>query len=164
MGLMNPRVVFAITIGSVMLAPFSCIVKDGRSSLEASSARGESIYELLLPEGSPLGVRDLSNNPHRIIHDSELVAIMSRDFSKSAMWGETFQLGRHNGVPVVAIHPCSDICPDYTVRIVYYELPPGKSCADAGGRLRLFGVPEGISIRTKEFCVPPVLGDPPEKR
>ena len=47
------------------------------------------------------------------------------------MMEKRITLGLHHGVPVVVEFPCSDICPQYTTRIVHYDLAPGAACAAA---------------------------------
>jgi hypothetical protein len=65
-------------------------------------------------------------------------------------------LGRHHGVPVVADHPCGDVCPQYTRRIVHYDLPPER-CAETGGVVVEELVPRGIAVRRMPYCEPAVL-------
>jgi hypothetical protein len=60
-------------------------------------------------------------------------------------------------VPVVAEFPCSDVCPQYTVRIIHYRLPPEASCASVGGVEKEVLVPIAIAVRPKTFCIPEPL-------
>jgi hypothetical protein len=92
----------------------------------------------------------------RELTDSQLVAIQREKFDKSQIMQETTRLGTHQGKMVIAEHPCSDVCPAYTVRIVRYDLPL-EQCEKAGGMIGYRIVPQGISAGVKAFCVPPVL-------
>lgn len=92
-----------------------------------------------------------------MLDDAALVAYAARPFDKHAMMGQTVELGRNHGLPVVAEFPCSDVCPQYTVRIIHYRLPPGGNCAAAGGEEKTVGVPVAIAVLPKTFCVPAVL-------
>jgi hypothetical protein len=83
----------------------------------------------------------------------------ARPWNKSEMMNRRVRLGTHHGAYVVADYPCSDVCPDYTTRIIHYDIPPGIACAGVGGVLRYAIVPSGgISANRRAFCVPTVLG------
>jgi hypothetical protein len=86
-----------------------------------------------------------------------LQAWASQPWDKAALMHTTVAVGRYNGVPVVAEHPCSDVCPQYTVRIIHYELPPEASCASVGGVEKDVLVPIAITVRPKTFCIPEPL-------
>jgi hypothetical protein len=94
-----------------------------------------------------------------LLDDAALQAYAARPFDKHALMGQTVELGRHHGVPVVAEFPCADVCPQYTVRIIHYRLPPGGDCTAAGGVEETVGVPVAIAVLPKAFCVPKVLAD-----
>jgi hypothetical protein len=91
------------------------------------------------------------------LDDAALKAYAAQSFDPRAMMGRTVELGRHHGVPVVAEFPCSDVCPQYTVRIIHYRLPPGTDCAAAGGVARDAPVPVAIASTYETFCVPKAL-------
>lgn len=86
-----------------------------------------------------------------------LQAWAGKPWNKAAMMHTTAEIGRYRGVPVVAEYPCSDVCPQYTVRIIHYRLPPDVSCASAGGVEKQVLVPIAIAVRSKTFCIPPPL-------
>ncbi|HEY8585751.1 MAG TPA: hypothetical protein VIL60_03370 [Rhodanobacter sp.] len=86
-----------------------------------------------------------------------LQAWASQPWDKAALMHSTVELGRFRGVPVVAEHPCSDVCPQYTVRIIHYRLPPGANCASAGGVEKEVLVPIAITVLPKTFCIPEPL-------
>ncbi|WP_424682153.1 hypothetical protein [Frateuria sp. YIM B11624] len=92
-----------------------------------------------------------------LLDDAALAAYAARPFDKQAMMGQTVELGRNHGMPVVAWFPCSDVCPQYTVRIIHYRLPEGADCAAAGGVEESVGVPVAIAVLPRTFCVPKVL-------
>ena len=91
--------------------------------------------------------------------DAALQAYAVRPWDKAQRMGTTEQLGRHHGVPVVAEFPCGDVCPQYTVRIIHYVLPPGVSCERAGGVAQSVAVPVAITVLQKTYCFPKVLLD-----
>lgn len=94
----------------------------------------------------------------RVITDAELIAFSQERFSKADMMFQHLALGMHNGLQVVADHPCGDICPSYTLRIIHYQLANGAACEEVGGVVLRVGVPRAIAVNLESFCVPKVLG------
>lgn len=78
-------------------------------------------------------------------------------WDKAALTHTTVELGNYHGIPVVADHPCSDVCPQYTIRIIHYQLPPEASCTSVGGVEKQVLVPIAITVLPKTFCVPEPL-------
>jgi len=68
-----------------------------------------------------------------------------------------FHLGQLNGAPVIAEFICSDVCPDYTVRVIRYELKKNQTCSEVGGVEKALRIPVGIGATDKTFCFPRVL-------
>ena len=89
--------------------------------------------------------------------DRRLLDYASRSYDKRAMMHKKVPLGAHNGVPLVAEFPCSDICPDYTVRIIHYDLKEGQACSQAKGIEKTVLVPMGWGRGERSFCFPAVL-------
>ncbi len=91
------------------------------------------------------------------IDDSVLVDFVRRPFdpaSNQASWPRT--LGTHRGVPVIVSYTCSDVCPDYTKRIVRYNVMAAEDCARVGGISRDIVVPRGIGTGLRRYCIPAV--------
>ena len=91
------------------------------------------------------------------IDDGALVDFVRQPFepmSDEAAWPRT--LGTHRGIPVIVSYICSDLCPDYTTRVVRYDLPPGEACARAGGVSKDIVVPSGIGTGLRRYCIPAV--------
>jgi hypothetical protein len=86
-----------------------------------------------------------------------LQAWARQPWDKAALMNTTVELGRYRNVPVVAEFPCSDVCPQYTVRIIHYRLPPDASCASVDGVEKEVLVPIAITVRPKTFCIPQPL-------
>lgn len=95
----------------------------------------------------------------RKLSDSDIAAYAAAPFDKGAMMFKRVALGRHRGLPVVAIHPCGDVCPVYTRRIVHYDLPLAD-CVRRGGVVREQLMPRGPSVARVPFCLPAVLAGP----
>jgi hypothetical protein len=100
--------------------------------------------------------------PLRALSDSDLAAYASAPFDKRAMMFRRVALGRHRGLPVVAIHPCGDVCPVYTRRIVHYDVPLAD-CERRGGIVRQELMPRGPAVARQPFCVPAILARPTGK-
>jgi len=91
------------------------------------------------------------------IDDATLIDFVRRPFdpmSDATSWPRT--LGTHRGVPVIVSYTCSDLCPNYTKRIVRYNLPPGEECTRAGGISKEIVVPRGIGTGLRRYCIPAV--------
>jgi hypothetical protein len=86
-----------------------------------------------------------------------LQAWARRPWNKAALMQVTVEVGRYRGMPVVAEHPCADVCPQYTVRIVHYRLPPDVSCVSVGGVEKEVLVPFALTMRSETVCVPEAL-------
>ncbi|MFL6843639.1 MAG: hypothetical protein ACJ8ER_02020 [Allosphingosinicella sp.] len=98
--------------------------------------------------------------PERRLTDRDLRRYAAARFDKRALMFRRIVLGRHHGTLVVADHPCGDVCPQYTRRIVHYDVPP-ELCAGAGGIVEEVLVPSGIAVQRKRFCLPRVLAKAP---
>lgn len=91
------------------------------------------------------------------IGDAALLDFVRRPFdpmSDRAAWPRT--LGTHRGVPVIVSYTCSDVCPNYTKRVVRYNLLPGPQCAQAGGISKPILVPRGIGTGRRLYCIPAI--------
>ncbi len=86
-----------------------------------------------------------------------LHAYAGKPWDKATLMNTTVELGRYQNVPVVAEFPCSDVCPQYTVRIIHYRLPPDVSCASVSGVEKKVLVPVAITVLPKTFCIPEPL-------
>ncbi len=92
------------------------------------------------------------------ISDEQLLQYAKSSFDKKEVWGKDFILGYHNDIPVRVSFPCSDVCPDYTIRIVRYDVDL-SDCTSIGGEIKSIHVPVGIGAMAKEFCFPKVIVD-----
>lgn len=89
--------------------------------------------------------------------DQQIAAAASAPFDKKAKMGAHDVLGQIGKVKVVADYYCSDVCPAYTMRVVHFDVQPGKDCQAAGGFVKTYIVPRGIAAVPQAFCVPKVL-------
>jgi hypothetical protein len=98
--------------------------------------------------------RDL---PNRLLTDDDLSSIPDKYENIDANIGERWRLGEHNGVTVIAEHPCSDLCPWNTLRIIRYNVPSGRICDLIGGLSLELPVPVSVGVENEIFCVPKPL-------
>jgi hypothetical protein len=106
--------------------------------------------------GMAIGATACAGTPAQM-DAAALQAWAGKPWDKAALMNTTVELGRYRNVPVVAEFPCSDVCPQYTVRIIHYQLPPETSCASVGGVEKEVLVPIAITVRSKTFCIPEPL-------
>ena len=93
----------------------------------------------------------------RPIDDAALTAFVKKPFdpmSDPTKWRRT--LGMHHGAPVVVSYTCSDLCPNYTRRIVRYNVLAGPDCDRIGGISKDIVVPKGIGAGPRRYCIPAV--------
>ncbi|MFZ5749051.1 MAG: hypothetical protein ACOY45_15510 [Pseudomonadota bacterium] len=98
--------------------------------------------------------------PADTVTDAQIAAFAAAPWDKRDPSAKTF-LGIHHGTRVVVDYRCSDLCPDYTTRIIHYAVDPGPACRAIGGAERMVTVPRGIASIGQSFCVPAVLGTEP---
>lgn len=109
---------------------------------------------LLLFAGS-FGILAASSSPAPTISEADVLAYASAPYDR--VEAEKITLGAINGNRVVAEFICSDVCPDYTVRVIHYELRPDQTCSSVGGLERAVRIPVAIAAMDKVFCFPKVL-------
>ena len=93
------------------------------------------------------------------LSDDALVAYAAQPYDKREKFNHQDVLGIHHGTKVVADFPCSDICTDYTVRIIHYAVAPGADGDKIGGVTVTRTVPFSIAVVLRPFCVPKVLAE-----
>ena len=91
------------------------------------------------------------------ISDAEIARVGAMSFDKGAMMGKRVVLGTRQGVRVVAEYRCGDLCPEYTVRIIHFDVAPGPRCTASGGVSRMEGVPIAAAEAIEPFCEPRVI-------
>jgi hypothetical protein len=96
-----------------------------------------------------------SEHPRRI-SDSDLARFAASPFDKRAKMFKREVIGVHRGTRVIAVYPCGDVCPQYTRRIIHYDVPVER-CSEVGGTVAEEIVPRGPGVVRKPFCKPAVL-------
>jgi hypothetical protein len=88
--------------------------------------------------------------------DAAILEYARSTYNKREMMNQKIVLGIHNQVKVIAEFPCSDLCPDYTTRLIRYDVPLDQ-CGQVNGVPRQVMVPRGIAIDRETYCFPKVL-------
>ena len=68
-------------------------------------------------------------------------------------------IGVHNGIEVVKSFQCSDLCPQNTLRVIYYDVPADATCESVGGVTKSILVPIAITVMPKKYCFPKAIAD-----
>ena len=106
--------------------------------------------------GEGIGAAACATTPAQM-DAAALRAYAGKPWDKATLMNTTVELGRYQNLPVVAEFPWSDVCPQYTVRIIHYRLPSNVSCASVGGVEKQALVPVAIAVLPKTFCIPEPL-------
>ena len=110
----------------------------------------------VVSSGGAGGCGAFRDSPDRVLSDADLSALQEAPFNKGRLMNQSFAVGRHQGVPVRVDFPCGDICPDYTAKLIRYDVPP--SACPPQGEVVTLGVPGAAALILRDFCVPRVLG------
>ncbi len=97
------------------------------------------------------------------ISESALLSYASTSYDKYRIEKQQVVLGLLDGTPIVADFICSDLCPNYTVRVIHFDLNKDQRCSAAGGVEKAIRIPVSIAATNKVFCFPKVLADNWEK-
>ena len=97
-----------------------------------------------------------SDTPDRALSDSDLLNLAAQSYDKSRMINKSVLVGTHRGTPVRVDYFCGDICPDYTTKIMHYDVAPAV-CPEGHGEVLNVGVPAAASVMLRPFCFPRVL-------
>lgn len=90
------------------------------------------------------------------LSDEELLEYYKSPFDKEKMMFKDMIIGKHKGIPVRVTFPCGDICPDYTIKVVRYDIELSQ-CEQAGGLVRTIFVPSAAMVMPEEFCFPKII-------
>lgn len=92
----------------------------------------------------------------KTLTDDEILEYSTTEYDKAEMMQQTVVLGKHNGALVIAEFLCSDLCPDYTTRVIRYDINIDE-CSTVGGVVHTVYVPKGIALVAEDYCVPKIL-------
>ncbi len=91
--------------------------------------------------------------------DADLIRAAEQKESAPTEGAQQRIIGVHNGIEVVKSFQCSDLCPQNTLRVIYYDVPADATCEGVGGVGKSILVPFAISVKAKEYCFPQAIAD-----
>ena len=91
--------------------------------------------------------------------DADLIRAAEQKESAPTEGAQQRIIGVHNGIEVVKSFQCSDLCPQNTLRVIYYDVPNDAACESIGGVTKSILVPFAISVKAKEYCFPKAIAD-----
>ena len=91
--------------------------------------------------------------------DADLIRAAEQKESAPTEGAQQWVIGVHNGIEVVKSFQCSDLCPQNTLRVIYYDVPTDATCESIGGVTKSILVPFAISVKAKEYCFPQAIAD-----
>lgn len=119
-----------------------------------------TLGQIVSAEPANAGRRGSANTPgedtRRPLSNQDLLRYAATRFDPGRKMFTRDIVGVHQSRLVVAIFPCSDVCPTYTKRIIHYDVPL-EDCDAAGGVLVPEHVPRGTGTRRTAFCTPAIL-------
>lgn len=97
-------------------------------------------------------------DPERTLTDEQLLEYARSPYDKKKMMHKKIIIGKHNGVPVKVSFPCGDLCPEYTKRIISYDVELDR-CEEIGGVKKTIFITRGIAAIPENFCIPKILAE-----
>ena len=89
--------------------------------------------------------------------DADLIRAAEQKESAPTEGAQQWVIGYHHGIAVVKSFQCSDLCPQNTLRLIYYDLPSDATCESVGGVTKSILVPIAITVMPKDYCFPKVI-------
>ena len=91
--------------------------------------------------------------------DADLIRAAKQKESAPTEGAQQWVIGVHNGIEVVKSFQCSDLCPQNTLRVIYYDVPADATCESVGGVTKFILVPIAITVMPKKYCFPKAIAD-----
>lgn len=91
--------------------------------------------------------------------DADLIRAAEQKESAPTEGAQQWVIGYHHGIEVVKSFECSDLCPQNTLRVIYYDVPADATCESVGGVTKSILVPIAITVMPKKYCFPKAIAD-----
>lgn len=91
--------------------------------------------------------------------DADLIRAAKQKESAPTEGAQQWVIGVYNGIEVVKSFQCSDLYPQNTMRVIYYDVPADATCESVGGVTKSILVPFAISVKAKVYCFPKAIAD-----
>lgn len=89
--------------------------------------------------------------------DADLIRAAQQKDSAPTEGAQQWVIGYHHGIAVVKSFQCSDLCPQNTLWVIYYDLPSDATCESIGGVTKSILVPVAITVMPKDYCFPKAI-------
>ena len=122
---------------------------------KTSTAKALTLSALLLSLSACALVSPPTNED--TLTDADLIRAAEQKESASTEGAQQWVIGYHHGVAVVKSFHCSDLCPQNTLRVIYYDVPTDATCESIGGVTKSILVPIAITVMPKDYCFPKVI-------
>lgn len=122
-----------------------------------STAKAFTLSALVLSLSACILVSPPTNE--NTLTDADLIRAAQQKESAPTEGAQQWVIGVHNGIKVVKSFQCSDLCPQNTLRVIYYDVPTDATCDSIGGVTKSILVPFAISVRAKEYCFPKAIAE-----
>ena len=91
--------------------------------------------------------------------DADLIRAAEQKESAPTEGAQQWVIGYHHGIEVVKSFQCSNLCPQNTLRVIYYDVPADATCESVGGVTKSILVPIAITVMPKKYCFPKAIAD-----
>ena len=91
--------------------------------------------------------------------DADLIRAVEQMVSAPMNGEQQWVIGYHHGTEVIRSFQCADLCPENTLRIIYYNVPDVEGCANIGGVSKQILTPIDIRTAPRQFCFPKAIAD-----
>ena len=124
---------------------------------KTSNAKALTLSALLLSLSACALVSPPTNED--TLTDADIIRAAEQKESAPTEGAQQWAIGYHHGIAVVKSFQCSDLCPQNTLRVIYYDVSTDATCESIGGVTKSILVPIAITVMPKEYCFPKVIAD-----
>lgn len=89
--------------------------------------------------------------------DADLIQAAEQKESAPSEGAQQWVIGYHHGTEVMKSFQCSDLCPQNTLRVIYYNVADKAACDSIGGVTKSILVPIAITVMPKDYCFPKAI-------
>ncbi|WP_256932926.1 hypothetical protein [Psychrobacter sp. BF1] len=89
--------------------------------------------------------------------DADLIQAAEQKESAPTQGAQQWVIGYHHGTEVMKSFQCSDLCPQNTLRVIYYNVADKAACDSIGGVTKSILVPIAITVMPKDYCFPKAI-------
>ena len=125
------------------------------STMKKSTIKALTLSALLLSLSACVLVSPPTNED--TLTDADLIRAAEQKESAPTEGAQQWVIGYHHGNAVLKSFQCSDLCPQNTLRVIYYDVAKDATCESIGGVTKSILVPIAITVMPKDYCFPKVI-------